>query len=426
MGIDLPMILAVLPMGVIRRVSSKTALILLDDDSNQSHQMNLDKHNEYTLSNEAFCFSKPSQRAFFDGAQKVLEYVYDGQNLSIQIFTTNQTNLFIDVNVDECDIRAVGPVCIHGNFSILHRYNIDAKASSIDVVLACKDKIFLNITEDLSTFGEFNTPNLSIRAGFHHQSAKMVVDQFFDIAAQVFCQTEEAVFNASSLRMIAEISKISGQFEISEHCFSAVSHFILGEEGAQSAIHFPASHHVHVGTLSIKDNTQVVIGEQNSIDQHSQWVVDDDIEIDATSSLVVYHGQLLCHKMDCAGVAKIYDSSLSIKTLIDKGSVAFVRSQFDVKSIHIDAGLLSVRHSNLVARKIHAIVGEVLIQDGSALNVSDRFFADKATVQMTDSALSVKQKVVLQGRSKIRASIIETEHLSLADKVSIKKITYFD
>ena len=130
MGIDLPKILAVLPMGVIRRASSKTALIVLEDDTNQSHQIHFDEHNEYTFSSEAFCFNKPSQRAFFDGTQKVLEYVYDGQNLSIHIFTTNQTNLFIDVNVDECDIRAVGPVCIQGNFNILSRYDIAAKALS--------------------------------------------------------------------------------------------------------------------------------------------------------------------------------------------------------------------------------------------------------------------------------------------------------
>ena len=420
MGIDLPKILAVLPMGVIRRVSSKAALILLDDATNQLHQINLDQNNEYTFSSEAFCFNKPSQRAFFDGTQKVLEYVYDGQNLSIQIFTTNQTNLFIDVKVDECDIRAVGPVCIQGNFSILSRYDIAAKALSLDGVLICTDNISLNVSEDLSIFGEFNAPNLRIRAGVYHQSAKMVVEQF-DIVAQVFCQTEEAVYKAASMRMIAEISRISGQFEISDHCFSAASHWIFGKDGSQSIIHFPASHHVHVGTLSIKDNTQVVIGEQNSPTQNSQWVVDDDIEIEAASSLVVHHGQIFCHKMVCAGVLEICDSSLSGKTLIERGTVTLLRSQLNTKSIHLEMGLFSVQHSGVSARKIHAMAGEILVQDGSALSVSDRFIADKATVKITDSDVSVKQKVVLQGRSKIRASTIKTDDLSISNKVSIKK-----
>ena len=420
MGIDLPKILAVLPAGVIRRASSKTPLILLNDDSNQSHQINLDEYNEYTFSSEAFCFNKPSQRAFFDGTQKILEYVYDGQNLSIQIFTTNQTNLFIDVNVDECDIRAVGPVCIQGNFNILSRYDIAAKALSLDGVLICKDNLSLNVGEDLSIFGEFNAPNLRIRAGVYHQSAKMVVEQF-DIVAQVFCQTEGAVFKAASIRMIAEISRISGQFEISDHCFSAVSHWIFGEDGSQSIIHFPASHHVHVGALSIKDGAQVVIGEPSSDAKHSQWVVDDDIEIEATSSLVVHHGRIFCHKMDCSGVMEICDSVVFVKTLIERGTVTLLRSQLNTKSIHLEMGLLSVQHSGVSARKLHAMAGHVLVQDGSALSVSDRFIADKATVKITDSDISVKQKVVLQGRSKIRASIVKTDALSLSDKVSIKK-----
>lgn len=420
MGIDLPKILAVLPVGVIRRASSKTALIVLEDDTHQSHQIHLDQHNEYTFSSEAFCFNKPSQCAFFDGTQKVLEYVYDGQNLSIQIFTTNQTNLFIDVNVDECDIRAVGPVCIQGNFSILSRYDIAAKALSLDGVLICEDNISLNVSEDLSIFGEFNATNLRIRAGVYHQSAKMVVEQF-DIVAQVFCQTDEAVFKAASMRMIAEISRISGQFEISDHCFSAVSHWIFGEDGSQSIIYFPASHHVHVGALSIEDSTQVVIGEPSGDAKRSQWVVDDDIEIEATSSLVMHHGQLSCHKMDCAGVVEIYDSSLSVKTLIERGTVILLRSQLNTKSIHLEMGLFSVQHSGVSARKINAMAGHVLVQDGSALSVSDRFIADKATVKITDSDISVKQKVVLQGRSKIRASIVKTDDLSISDKVSIKK-----
>lgn len=420
MGIDLPKILAILPMGVIRRASSKTALILLNDDSNQSHQINLDEHNEYTFSREAFCFNKPSQRAFFDGTQKVLEYVYDGQSLSIQVFTTSQTNLFIDVNLDKCDIRAVGPLCIQGNFSILNRYDIAAKALSLDGGLICKDNISLNVSEDLSIFGEFNAFNLRIRAGVYYQSAKMVVEQL-DLVAQVFCQTDEAVFKAASMRMIADISRISGQFEISDHCFSAVSHWVFGKGGSQSIIHFPAAHHVHVGALSIKDSTQVVIGVPSSDAKQSQWVVDDDIEIQVASSLVVYHGHIFCHKMDCTGMVEISDSSLSVKTLIDRGTVTLLRSQLNTKSIHLEMGVFSVQHSGVAARMIHAMTGHVLVQDGSALSVSDRFIADKATVKITDSDVSVKQQVVLQGCSKIRTSIIQTEHLSFADKVSIKK-----
>lgn len=421
MGIDLPKILAVLPMGVIRRVPSKTALVFLDDDSNQSYQISPDEHHEYTFSSEVFCLTKISQRAFFDDTQKILEYAFDGQNLSIQIFTSTQVNLFIDAEVYQCSITTPGPLCIQGKFNILHRYHIQAKALSLDGVMVCDNQVSLDIAEDLNIFGEFKTRNLNLRAGVYHQSAKMLIEQYFDMTAQVFCQSEEAVFKASSMRMIAEIAKISGQFEVSQTCFSAVVHWVLGEDGAQSIIRFPSSHHVHVGALSIQENTQVVIGEQNAKTSNSQWVVDDDIEIDATSSLIIYHGRLLCNKMDCSGVVEMYDSSLSMKTLVEKGNVTFLRSQFNSKAIHLESGVFSVLHSGVSARKIHALAGEVLIQNGSALNISDRFLADKAVVKITDSNLSVKQKVVLQGRSKIRASTVQTGQLSLSDKVSIKK-----
>ena len=421
MGIDLPNTLAILPMGVIRRVPSKTALVFLEDDSTQSYQIRPDEHHEYTFSSEAFCFTKPSQRAFFDDTQKILEYAYDGQHLSIQIFTATQVNLFIDTEVYQCSITTPGALCIQGKFNILQRYHIQAKALLLDGVMVSDNQVSLEIAEDLRIFGEFHTRNLNLRAGAYHQSAKMLIEQYFDMAAQVFYQTEEALFKAPSMRMIAEIAKISGQFEVSENCFSAVVHWVLGEEGSQSAIRFPSSHHVHVGRLNIQENTQVVIGEPNAKTSNSQWVVDDDIEIDATSSLIVNHGRLYCHKMDCSGVAEIYDSSLSMKTLVEKGNVTFLRSQLNSKAIHLEFGVLSVRHSGISARKIHAITGEVLIQNGSALNISDRFLADKAAVKITDSDLRVKQKVVLQGRSKIRASTVQTGQLSLSDKVSIKK-----
>ncbi len=52
MGIDLPKILAILPIGVIRRESSIENFITLDKNDSKSNQICLDRHDEYTFSNE--------------------------------------------------------------------------------------------------------------------------------------------------------------------------------------------------------------------------------------------------------------------------------------------------------------------------------------------------------------------------------------
>ena len=421
MGIDLPKLLVVLPTGVIRREPSKAGLIVLPIDDNDC-QVSLDDHDEYTFSNEVFCFSKPNYRVFYDGDEKILEYVYDGENLSIQMFTAKQSNLFTDATTHQCVIKALGPLCVHGAFEITSQFNIQAKALSLDGRIVCQDTVLLDSTEGLSLLGEMTTQKLGIRAAFCNQSAAMTVQQFFDLSAQVFCQTKDAICKTHSLRLISEISKLEGHFEVNNSGFLAISHLFLGQKDSESFIQFPNSHYIHLGALAIQGATQVVIGEKDKITQDSRWIIDEDAEIDELSSLECYNINMQCHTLTCSGSVQMYDSHIKTKTLVQKKDVTLRQSHLESTSIYMESGCFSVFSSHVKAKTMRAFSGELLVQDSSVLDLTDRLISDKAVkIKITASDVRAKQKIVLQGITKIKASKIQSSIFDGSHEISIKK-----
>lgn len=421
MGIDLPKLLAALPMGVIRRESSKVTLVTLDVNDKEFSQICRDEQDEYTFSDEFFCLTEPNHRTFYDGTEKILEYFYDGQNIEIQFFTLRQSNLFIDITAERCVIHALGPLCLQGNFEIINQYGIKARALILDGNVLCKDTIRLNAEEYLTVFGEINTQKYSIQAGFYNQSARISAQQFFDLSAQVFHQTKDAVLNTSTLCLVSEFSKIEGHFVITSNCFVAASHLALGSIEDRSFIQFPTRHHVHAGTMRVQGDAKFFIGEHGSILQESLWMIDEDVEIDELSSMHCHHTNLQCAHIYCTGSAELYDSVVKVKTLISRNNCSFLSSRLVTKSIHVESGQFSISDTRINAKKMQALSGEILVQGKSVLNLTDKLIADKARVKIQDSNVIVKKKILAQNTFKARGSKIQTDILDVSQKIKIRE-----
>jgi hypothetical protein len=420
MGIDLVKILALLPARVVRREASKSGLITLDLD--KMYQINLDEHDEYTFTHAALCFSKPNHQVFYDGSKKVLEYVYDGQNLDIQIFTAQQTNVFVDIIAAQCNIHAAGPLFIQGDFKIASQYNIQAKALILDGITVCNGTVTLSAEEDLRLFGALNSQNFVMRAGFYNQNATVNVKQFADVTAQVFCHSADSVFNTSTLRMISEIAKIEGSFEVRKASFLAIAQLVLEGDARPAFIQFPAVHHMHLGSFNIQGQVQVIIGTKDVMTAESLVVIDDYLELDALSALTCYQVNMKCGSMVCAGEVQIHDSFVTITTLLQKNNLSLLRSSLEAKAVDMETGRFLVASAYIHAKKISVFAGELLIKDKSTLVVADKLMAARSSIfKLMASNLIVKQKVVLQGISKISSSSIQTNSLITSQALSIKK-----
>ena len=96
--------------------SEDLAIMLAEKSSNQ-YLIHPDVNGEYSFFNAMLQFDLHYQ-AFYDGEHKILEVFSTEQSLIFNLLTDKQTNLFVDVDVNECIIKAVGPLCIDGKLKL--------------------------------------------------------------------------------------------------------------------------------------------------------------------------------------------------------------------------------------------------------------------------------------------------------------------
>ncbi|MCR9192741.1 MAG: hypothetical protein NXI01_08820 [Gammaproteobacteria bacterium] len=423
MGSDLPRLLSLLSIGVMPRYRDGATIVLqeLIKDKNQ-YQVGLDANGEYTFTEDAFCFSSPDSRVFYDGAEKVLAYIYDGQNLSLQVFTTTQTNLFFDMDTDSCRIQAKGAICVKGNAHITSDLNIEAQALILGGQIHCQKRMTLHAEEGLNVLGEIEAKQLHITARLYSPTANITVHEHYDIAAQVFRTSGAFHSKAHTLRLIAKVCGIEGNFEVNASSFLVAQHLILGSLDNTTLMQLPPQHHIHVGDCAIEGQTKVSVGVSGTVASDAQWLIDDKMVLGESSTILCYHSSMQCKKMENQGGFLAEHCELAIRTLHQKNVFQSLHTSIASKTINMESGQFLAIDTQMTAQKVVVFVGDFVVRKNSTLALSDALLADKeATLTIKSSSLNVERKISLQGTTHIEKAHIRGSVFSTYQETNIKQ-----
>lgn len=415
MGLTIPTVslLQLIDIGLTPRHmkdSSLSGLKLAEFETEKNnYAIQVDEQGEYTFTKDIFVFDSPHKRTFYDGVTKILECFYDDNGLVLNLFTNKQTNVFMDTQVENCTIMAVGPLCIDGQFEVKSELRIVADALYLLDTVRCNGDIHLITQQGIGLLATIYAHHLNINAAYVHQSADVFLSGQYDISVQAFQKTAGCKLHTNALRLVSEQCELAGEVFIDSTSFLVAKNLFIGNETDITSLRIPENHHIHVVNCISRGQSQICVGNSSHKDiqaakQRSNWIVDQLIYIDKLSSIEYHNTQL--------DIGEIQNSGI-----------------FFVKNCSVDAALATIQDGSFsciqthwLGKKIHALAGSLMIDEQSSIHLSKSLITDDSVqiwIEKTD--VRVKNKILLFGDIRIRKCTILSDNFRAYQNVKIER-----
>ena len=390
--------------------SEDLAIMLAEKSSNQ-YLIHPDVNGEYSFFNAMLQFDLHYQ-AFYDGEHKILEVFSTEQSLIFNLLTDKQTNLFVDVDVNECIIKAVGPLCIDGKLKLKSDLAIAANALCILDSIDFAGTIILNAQQGIGLLASLCATQLHITAAYLYQSAEINLSHY-DLSVQAFQQIHGAKTDTETLRMLSEQCEITGEFFVQKSCFITANNLLLGDNHSVTQIDLPAEHHIHVINMMLQRQSRTIIG-QNLKTESSQWIVDEALLIDKRALL------------------ELHNVRLNAKTIESRGNCALNNCVVTNQLMNIHCGSLLLSHSNLIGDEVNAFAGAFTIENHSQVALKKSLISDKkVNFVLNKSVANIQEQILLFGnitihRANIHAGMFRAYQTVTVDKSQINSKAFFE
>ena len=390
-----------------RRIDSPNLLYKSNVISNNHQVICLDDNGEYTLLNEMLGDFQMNYQAFYDGEQKVIEVFYDNGNLLLKILTTKQTNVFVDLTVDHCVIKAVGPLCIDSKLIIKSSLLISAEALCLLDTIDFDGSVSLTIQQGVGFLAALRSKKLNISAAYLYQSSDLRIEQY-DVSVQALQQMYGAKTYAKKLRLVSEQCAIVGEFCVQESCFLTANNLLIGDGKFITTVEVPTTHYIHIINGLVRRKSTIVVGqilatESNVYTHTTQWIVDESFFIDKKSYITFYNTQLDVNNLESRGILLLNNCSSTIKHSI------------------IHQGSFELSHSHLLGDKVSVFSGSVIISKQSAMNLAESLTADhNVHLVIKNSYVRAVNNVLLLGTATISRSRVNADNFSAHQSIILK------
>ena len=376
--------------------------------SNSQYVIHLDENGEYTFTHDMLRFDRTYYQVFYDGDQKVLEAFYDGKGLILNLLTEKQTNLFVDMTVNECIIKASGPVCIDGKLNVKSALAISANALCFLDAVDVDGALSLTTQQGVGLLAACRAKRLTITAAYLYQSADISISQY-DLSVQVFQQIKGSKSRIDSLRLVSEQCEIVGEFYVQKSCFLAANNLLIGDGKSVTRIELPVDHHIHVVNGVTKGQSSTVIGQMpesaiQGVKQATQWVVDESFFVDKRASLVFYNSRLEAKKIESRGDWSLHNCLIASQLTIIRG------------------GSFGLSHSDLIGDKVSVFSGTMMFDNHSRMNLNDALITDEtAHLLMNKSTAHVQHNILLFGTITMNRTTIHADNFRAYQTITLKK-----
>ena len=391
--------------------------IVFFDEAKSHYLVCLDENGEYTFSNEMLQ-SDRSYQEFYDGEHKVLEVFYNDHGLILNILSDKQTNLFIDLTVNECIIKASGPLCIDGKLKIKSTLAISANALCFLDAIDFDGVASLTIQQGVGLLAPFRVKKLSLTAAYLYQSADISIGQY-DLSVQAFQQVQGSKTHINALRLVSEQCEIVGEFYVHKSCFLAANNLLIGDGKSVTRFDLPIDHHIHVVNSVTRGQSSIVVGRASETaiqrtNQTTQWLVDESFFVDKRASLVLHNTRFDANKIESRG-----DWSLS-------------NCVINAQLTNLRGGNFVLSHSDLVGDKVNVFSASITIDNHSRIELNESLITDEsAHFMMNKSTAQIQNKILLFGtiimnRSKVYADNFRAYQTITLKKTQITSKTFFE
>lgn len=386
---------------------------------------------EYSLNSALFI--QASQGALYDGDIKVLEWFCDAKGqLVIEVFTDKQLNLFGDLHLKQCLIKAQGPLFLEGCMHVEGTLGITAQALLCAAKIESTGVVALSAQQGVGLMGQVIASDLHVNAAHLHQEASFQVTGQIDCSIQSYKQDSDCLTSAHSLRLIALQCTMEGTLRLTHSCFLTASRLVLGSTTRQSTFKFPGVHHIHVGTLSLVGDAQVTLGDM-ALEQSGTLTVDSDVFIDelalielsntdVTAEFIDNRGEFIIKEcvleVDIVQQSKIFDAEQSQITVFKrfnqaKRSVTQLKNNnFFCRELNEYGGKLSAENCHYKGVSCSIYSGRFNWSTQSKFALSESLFLDEhATSTFKNTHIQVAQRIKILGAAHFEQAEVETDSL---------------
>lgn len=400
-----------------------------------------DGNNEYNITESLIAFSRDSE--IYDKDVKILEWYYDAQGcLFVESYTDRQINLFADLQVKGCVIKAKGPLFINGKLESKSTIAIDAQALWLAEPLTCTGNVLLTVLQGVGLLAPIKAHNLIINAGYLHHEADLQLTGQFDVSTKYFKQNALVNTTVNSLRLItSQQCQMRGVFTVNEGCFLTANNLLWGHEKSESTLRLHGNIHIHVNKLHIQGETQVYIEHPDS-NTEGQFLVDHDFFVDKTAIVDVYntklstteidnHGELSFHQ--CSAKAKIvqqhgiFDAEQSLVTIYqnfihEKEALTELKdTNFNSPTIEVYDGQFNLNGCTYKGQSCNVHAGSFEINNQSDIEIDKLLLWKKANSNIKNSKINAHHSIQTSGEIFFENADVNTNFLkTLKSKISIK------
>lgn len=399
-----------------------------------------DERGEYTLTMDHLVFMCNAHQVFYDDSEKIFEYWYDKhtQVIVIHVSTTIQTNLFIDVIAKECFIKAEGPLCIDGQFTIESRLSVSALSLCVFDSIQCKGHVVLEAMQSVYLSSKLDAKYAQVSAAYLLQAADICLEGQYDISVQVFQQLADYKTQMNALRLLAEQCEIAGEFNVDHSCFIASNKLIIGgKNDTHTHIQFNGEHHVHAIEGLMQGNSIISIHDVPGISKTftSKCIFDKQLYLDTDVSFSLKNSLMDVHELNNKGEIYLDACEVIANSIKQNGffeaqhSDIWVSEQFSHHSneqslisnseisipvLTVNLGSLVLNDTKLIGTRVSVRSGLLHIENKSEVDLQSLFSIDKtAKFEMTNSQLTTINNITVYGSITLQQSVIDSKAMHL-------------
>ncbi|MGQ3890939.1 hemagglutinin repeat-containing protein [Legionella sp. CNM-4043-24] len=388
-----------------------------------------DENQEYTI--PAHLITSTEHGSVCDKDITILEWHMTKEHcLVITSHTDRQINLFENVELKECVIKASGPVQIAGTIDCESALVIEAEALRITKSIKAGTSVLLSARQGVGLLAPVQAQDLTIRATYVHQEADLRLSGQLDVSSQFFKQGAVKT-ELESLRLLASQCEINGELSVNKECFLTADAMLWGHEQSESTIKLHGEHHIHAGNLHIQGDTQIRIGDADG-DRESDFIVYKKLILDKPVIVDLFNTRFSLDEMDNQGELACHQCTTTVKTVRQQGVFDSIQSLITVSGdfYHADFSLTELRDTSFSAPEVNVcggnfVVNDCLFQGNSCRvlkgvlrveNTSEMEFdslwqGKESHVRFKDSRLRICQSLVAAGQLHLDTTQVTLKHL---------------
>jgi hypothetical protein len=387
-------------------------------------QIKPDKHEDYSFTDQHIFSDNFSE--YFDGEEKIISIVQKNKYLAIQVFTSRQINLFLDIsvhrNIDYIEINATqSPVVIDGEFYANKAIKIKSESLAIYQDMQGAEAIELEVAGAISFEKLLKTNFLSVSADQFENLGNLYIGRLANFAVKKYIQSVQAQAKADGAWCFSgEYCQLAGQFEVQEKLYIKTQKLVLGEEGLPSSILVKGNIYLNTDDLETYPHTVYEMKQIVATD-HPNFIVNSHFSLNKGSKVSILNAKIILNRLDNIGDFHAGNCEIGIRQCYQKNKLDFINSivafedfvQHDsaitqiedakdskkliVKNMDINAGQLVLKKVNSLGVEWNIRQGALVITD-STVGIEQNFnLFNPAQTQLLKSTIKVNQVLMLNG-----------------------------